>query len=154
MAKKKNTPKNDKTVNKANPKANKTSVKARKNKEIEKSTSTSQKFYDQLKLSESYISLVLGAVVVIGASVLFLFFLRESRKATINKPAVLNSSISPVVTKIPERIYIMQENETLWDVAVKQYGDGFRYAEIIEANKFENPDYVPPGTKIIIPNSE
>lgn len=135
-----------KTTPKSSPKK-KTPKKVTKEKTV-----TSQKFYDQLKLSESYMSLILGAIVVVGASVLFLFFFKESRKPVSNRPAVLNSSISPSITKNPEKTYTMQENETLWDVAVREYGDGFRYTEIIEANNFENPDYVPPGTKIIIPN--
>jgi nucleoid-associated protein YgaU len=119
-------------------------------------SSTNQKFYDQLKLSESYVSLVLGAIVVIGISALFLFYLKESRSAVPTKPEVLNSSVSPVLTKTPVQTYTMGENETLWDVAVKFYGDGFAYPKIIEANKdkIENADFVPPGTVIIIPDAK
>jgi len=118
--------------------------------------SSNQKFYDQLKLSESYVSLILGAIVVIGISALFLFYLKGSKNTTPAKPEVLNSAVSPVLTKKPVQTYTMGENETLWDVAVKFYGDGFAYPKIIEANKekIENADFVPPGTVIIIPDSK
>ena len=112
---------------------------------------SNQKFYSQLKLNESYVSLILGAVVVLGLFALFFVFIKESKNST-TQQEVLNESISPVLSRMPMQTYILQENETLWDVAVKFYGDGFRYTEIVEANKLENPDYVPPGTKIIIPN--
>ncbi len=121
-----------------------------------KKSKSNQKFYDQLKLSESYVSLVLGAVVVVGISFLFLVFLKESRKTNLTKPEVLNAEISPVLTKTPAKTYTMGENETLWDVAVKFYGDGFAYPKIIEANKdvIQNADFVPPGTVIIIPDAK
>ena len=114
---------------------------------------SNQKFYSQLKLNESYVSLILGAVVVLGLFALFFVFIKESKNST-TPQEVLNESISPVLSRMPMQTYILQENETLWDVAVKFYGDGFRYTEIVEANKdvITNPDYVPPGTKIIIPN--
>jgi len=134
----------------------KSSTKALKSTIIVKESTSGQKFYDQLRLSESYVSLVLGAVVVVGVSVLFLFFLKESRNTSSSKPEVLNSAISPVLTKTPVKTYTMGENETLWDVAVKFYGDGFAYPKIIEANKdkIENADFVPPGTVIIIPDAK
>lgn len=156
MAKKKNAskkesgPKSTKEIKSTSVKGKKSKAKSTKNPA--KTSVQNQKFYDQLKLNESYVSLVLGAVVVVGVFAMFLIFLREARDTT-PKPAVLNSSTTPEVTKAPEVTHTMVENETLWDVAVRYYGDGFRYTEIIEANKLENPDYVPPGTVIIIPNT-
>lgn len=129
------------------------SVKKEKTEKLElKKSKKSPKFYDELKLSESYVSLILGAVVVIGVSIVFFAYVKESRKATATE--VLNSAISPTISKAIERKHTMQENESLWDVAVKYYGDGFAYPRIVEANKdvITNPDYVPPGTVIVIPN--
>jgi nucleoid-associated protein YgaU len=118
---------------------------------------TNQRFYDQLKLSESYISLILGGLVVAGVSAIFFVFIRESRRTITPPPQPeVIKAVSPALTKTPQQTYIMQENESLWDVAVREYGDGFRYTEIIEANPdiITNPDYVPPGTKIVIPQAK
>jgi len=149
--------KNTKTA-KSTKSANKASVKKiESTKELSlKERITNQKFYDQLKLSESYVSLLLGGVVVIGVSVIFFVFIRESREVTPPAPDIIENSISPTLSQVPQKTYIMLENESLWDVAVREYGDGFRYTDIVEANPevITNPDFVPPGTKIVIPEAK
>ncbi len=114
--------------------------------------SLKQNLFEQLKLSESYVSLILGAAVVLVLSLVFFVFLRGNGPSQGALPA--GNSISPSITKASEKIYILKQDETLWDVAVKFYGDGFKWPEIVEANQLENPDYVPPGTKLIIPNAK
>ncbi|KKQ34145.1 MAG: hypothetical protein US51_C0051G0003 [Microgenomates group bacterium GW2011_GWA2_37_6] len=111
-----------------------------------------QNVLDQIKLSESYVSLILGAIVVLVLSLVFFVFLRGNGPSQGKLPD--SDSISPPITKASEKIYILKQDEALWDVAVKFYGDGYRYTEIIGANNLENPDYVPPGTKLIIPNAK
>ena len=110
-----------------------------------------QDLSSRLRLSESYVSLILGAVVVFGLSVILFLFIRENGFQ--NPPQGFNDkNIPSVTTQVVQKTYVLQEGESLWDVAVKFYGDGYRYTEIIDANKLETPDYVPPGTKLIIPN--
>ena len=111
-----------------------------------------QNILDQIKLSESYVSLILGAAVVLVLSLAFFVFIKGNNSSKDTLPA--KDSFAPLVTKSAEQTYILQEGEALWDVAVKFYGDGFRYTEIIDANDLENPDFVPPGTKLIIPNAK
>jgi nucleoid-associated protein YgaU len=126
----------------------KTTAKIKKPKE----QSANQKFYDQLRLNESYVSLILGALAVVFLSSLVVFYVVNSRDS-INNQRILNNAVTP--TPAPEKdTYIMQEGESLWDIAVRFYGDGFSYIKIVEANKdvIGDPDFVPPGTKIIIPN--
>ncbi|MBI2594602.1 LysM peptidoglycan-binding domain-containing protein [Candidatus Curtissbacteria bacterium] len=112
-----------------------------------------ENLFEQLKLGESYVSLILGAIVVLVLSIVFFVFVKENNS---NK----NTSVSNVQGTIPSEItptqkkYVLQEDETLWDVAVKFYGDGFRWPDIVEANKLENPDFVPPGTRLIIPDAK
>lgn len=111
-----------------------------------------QNIIEQLKLGESYVSLILGAVVVSVIFFVFFFFLIGNfKKSLVNSPKQ-----TPTPSKIVanQKIYILQEGESLWDIAVKFYGDGFRYTEITEANKLENPDYIEPGTRLIIPNAK
>ena len=61
-------------------------------------------------------------------------------------------TIKATITNQP-KTYVLQDGEGLWDVAVKFYGDGFKWTEIAKANHMENnADNVNPGTRLIIPS--
>lgn len=47
--------------------------------------------------------------------------------------------------------YIVQPGDDLWQIALKNYGDGYAWPRIAQANKLSNPDIIEPGTKLIIP---
>lgn len=53
----------------------------------------------------------------------------------------------------PENIefYIVQKDDTLWDITVKTYGDGFRWPDIAEANNIQDPASLKVGVKLKIP---
>ncbi len=38
--------------------------------------------------------------------------------------------------------YTIKKGDNLWDIAVRAYGDGFRWPEIAKANNLENPDLI------------
>ena len=135
--------------------SNTKSKKAVKNAPVSVSTNqqplkSSPKKTEPAKISDSYVSLALGALVVFAIVAVVFIYVKESRKPLLPTES-LNQSISPVLSRTPDRTHTMAENESLWDVAVKYYGDGYKYVKIIEVNKLENPDFVPPGTVIIIP---
>ena len=110
-----------------------------------------QNIYKQLKLGESYVSLILGAVVVIVVIGAFFIFMsgRNIVENAMNRP-----SNPPTPTKHvqAERTYILKDGEGLWDVAVKFYGDGYKWTIISDANHLsDNPDNVVPGMKLMVP---
>jgi 5'-nucleotidase / UDP-sugar diphosphatase len=47
--------------------------------------------------------------------------------------------------------YTVQKGDSLWSVAVAQYGDGFQWTRIAEANKLVNPRVIHAGNRLIIP---
>jgi len=50
--------------------------------------------------------------------------------------------------------YVVKADESLWLLAVREYGDGWKWIWIHDANKDvlkDNPNYVRPGTKLRIP---
>ncbi|MEK7092370.1 MAG: LysM peptidoglycan-binding domain-containing protein [Patescibacteria group bacterium] len=53
--------------------------------------------------------------------------------------------------KISGDTYAVKENEFLWDIAVRSYGDGFRWTDIAKANNMDFPDILPAGTILKIP---
>ncbi len=49
------------------------------------------------------------------------------------------------------KVYVVQEGESLWSIAEKTLGEGKRYREIIALNNISDPDNVPAGKKLKIP---
>ena len=53
----------------------------------------------------------------------------------------------PIPTPEPTK-YVVQEGDTLWDICVRFYGDGTKYAEVATKNGIVNPDLIYPGQVI------
>ena len=134
-----------------NPKAAKFVLSSKDLTSIPAIKETTQNLYDQLKLSESYVSLILGAVVVVVLTGVFFIFIKESNNFKSNVTVPSAQIVAPDNSR---RTYTLQEGEGLWDVAVKFYGDGYKWVNIAEANNLteEQANALGPGAKIIIPN--
>lgn len=63
------------------------------------------------------------------------------------------SEIKPAVTvsRIEGNSYLIAKGDNLWMIAVRAYGDGFRWPEIVKANNLANPDLIHPGNILTIP---
>ncbi|KKQ75318.1 MAG: hypothetical protein US96_C0013G0012 [Candidatus Woesebacteria bacterium GW2011_GWB1_38_5b] len=102
----------------------------------------------ETRVGDSYISLALGIIVVIAIAAVIAAFVRGNRYRVSTPPPTEQIDISE---ESVQRTYVLQEGEGLWDVAVKFYGDGFKWTELVKANKLDNPDFIAPGTVLIIP---
>lgn len=65
-------------------------------------------------------------------------------------------SITPVAASIsklniPGESYTVVKGDNLWNIAVETYGDGFRWKDIAEANKLENPRVIHSGNVLVLP---
>jgi nucleoid-associated protein YgaU len=47
--------------------------------------------------------------------------------------------------------YTVIKGDNLWNIAVRAYGDGFKWTEIAKANKLVNPDLIHPGNVFVLP---
>lgn len=47
--------------------------------------------------------------------------------------------------------YTVVKGDNLWKIAVKAYGDGFRWVEIAKVNKLVNPGLIHPGNVLTLP---
>lgn len=58
-----------------------------------------------------------------------------------------------VVSTSPMRQVVVRRGDTLWDLAVRYYGTGLRYTEILEANRdrIASPRLIRPGQVLFIP---
>lgn len=48
-------------------------------------------------------------------------------------------------------LYIVQRGDTLWDIAVKMYGDGLRWQDIAKPNNIQDPASLKVGVRLKIP---
>ena len=69
---------------------------------------------------------------------------KQQKVATTKKERETENA--PAATK-----YTIKQGDTLWAIAAKYLGSGARYKEIVEANKITNPNLVPVGTVLNIP---
>ncbi len=47
--------------------------------------------------------------------------------------------------------YTVMRGDTLWSIAVRAYGDGFKYKEVARVNKLINPSLIHPGNELSLP---
>ena len=57
----------------------------------------------------------------------------------------------PTPTGQQTEVYTVRRGETLFDIAVKVYGDGFAWARIAQVNNLRNPNRIEVGQKLVIP---
>lgn len=65
----------------------------------------------------------------------------EKSTATVTKPA----------EKIEKDTYTVVRGDSLWKIAVRAYGDGYRWVDIAKANKLTNPNLIHSGNVLVIP---
>jgi nucleoid-associated protein YgaU len=58
---------------------------------------------------------------------------------------------SPADEIIGEDVYTVVRGDSLWKIAVRAYGDGFRWAEIAKANKLVHPNLIHSGNVLTLP---
>jgi nucleoid-associated protein YgaU len=69
----------------------------------------------------------------------------EAKTATVLKEAATGE------ISISGSTYTVVKGDNLWDISVRAYGDGYRWVEIAEENKLENPDIIHAGNVLILP---
>ncbi len=83
--------------------------------------------------------------------------LNDTSSASTVRDQEIISQTEKVTSPIQTKKHIVQKGDTLWDLSVKYYGDGFKYHEIIKKNpgktfKFQNgaEGLIYPGTELEI----
>lgn len=57
--------------------------------------------------------------------------------------------VTPIVPEV--KTYTVVPGDTLWGIAVAQYGDGYKWSAIAKANALVNPDLIHAGNVLILP---
>jgi nucleoid-associated protein YgaU len=107
---------------------------------------------DSEQLSESYISIGLGLLVVIVVGILLYNFL-QSRNQTANPTASPSEDIAQEATSTAKigSSYTVKAGDTLWSIAETVYKDGFKWTEIAKANNLDENAQLTTGQVIKIP---
>lgn len=77
----------------------------------------------------------------------------EPKIATVVKANNGNQQIDNSIqtNKISGSSYTVVKGDTLWDISVRAYGDGYAWTKISRANNLSNPDLIYSGNKLSIP---
>lgn len=105
---------------------------------------------------ESYVSMVLGLLVVIVAALLIFNFLktkREERKPTEGEviPGEETKAVEEVSLPTTHKV---ASGESLWTIAEKYFGSGYNWVDIARENSLPNPDYIKVEQELNIPKVE
>jgi len=108
----------------------------------------------KFKLSESTISMILGALVVIVVGVLvFNYFSKKEQQ-----PTTVSEEEQPSITEVKKEeltaVHEVKTGESLWQIAIEYYHDGYQWPQIAKINKLSNPNLISPGQKLVIPKLE
>jgi nucleoid-associated protein YgaU len=110
---------------------------------------------DDIKSNQNTLSLVLGALIVVVVGILlFNYFNRQEPQITENAENQKQTAEGDVSPENLPGEYTIKEGDTLFLIAEKYYGDGFKYTEIVEANSLASADTVEIGQKLTIPKLE
>lgn len=113
------------------------------------------KIQTDLEKNQSYLNLILGALIVIVLGVLiFNYFNKPSDEAGDLGPSAQVTDEAGDVTKegLPGT-YTVKEGDTLFTIAQKYYNDGSKYSEIVKENSLPS-ESINAGQKLTIPKLE
>lgn len=97
--------------------------------------------------------MVLGALVVVVLGVMVINYFKTPQGEIV--PAATTENGQPKVVRGEGPVtYIVGAGESLWEVAEKQYGSGYNWVDIAEANNLENPNLIDDGEELVIPDVE
>lgn len=110
-----------------------------------------------LKLNESTISMILGALVIIVVGALIFNYFRgvEPPKEEELKPEEIRL-VEEAGKLVPEGLpveYQVKKGDDLWKIAENFYGSGYNWVDIAQANNLSNPNIIYVDQKLTIPRT-
>jgi len=104
-----------------------------------------------LKMNESKISAIVGGLIIIVIGVMVFNYFRNLRPGTTTPTSV---STETTQTAAPSNTYTVQKGDSLWSIAQKELGSGFKWVEIKEANDLKDANDIREGQQLVIPAEE
>lgn len=93
--------------------------------------------------------MLMGVLVILIVGGLVIKYLKSDKGVVPNDSSNLTNSVEMSV-----KTHQVVKGENLWNLAVKYYGDGFKWVDIATENKLANASIIEEGQELIIPNLE
>jgi len=123
---------------------------------LPKSQSLLEKVQSELKIEQSYSSLILGLLIVLVVGVLTFNYFKQNQPEVgpSQQAASENEEVKDVEPDNLPGKYIVKEGDTLFTIAQTYYSNGYLFNKIAEANKLANVDIIEVGQSLEIPKAE
>ncbi|RJR14665.1 LysM peptidoglycan-binding domain-containing protein [Candidatus Microgenomates bacterium] len=102
------------------------------------------------EMSESYISIGLGLLVVVVIGILVYNYFTQ-RNAGQTPPPAQEITQESTTSAQPGTTYVVTEGDTLWSISEKAYGIGYNWRAIADANSLSDTDQLEKGQELTIP---
>lgn len=107
-----------------------------------------------LKLNESTISMLLGALVVLAVGFMIVNYIRGRTtvpKGTTSIPAATTQEERRANLPVTHKVV---QGESLWKISEKYYGSGYNWVDIAKENSLANPNRILADQSLVVPNVE
>jgi nucleoid-associated protein YgaU len=114
------------------------------------------KIQNDLEKNQSYLNLILGALIVVVLGVLIFNYFNKSEDETGNVTPMAEQTMDENGDVKKENLpgkYTVKEGDTLFLIAQKYYGEGSKYSEIVKDNNLSNEN-IEVGQELNIPKVE
>lgn len=112
----------------------------------------------RIRLNESTISTVLGAMVIIVVGVLIFNYFKAGKVEEISfeepeetEAILLETEDGQFVPENLPNVHKVEVGEDLWKISQKYYTSGYNWVDIAKANQILNPDHIVVGQEIKLP---
>ena len=116
-----------------------------------------KRFLKAIRLNESTISTVLGALVVVVVGVLIYNYFSSVNKSVELSTEQVENTLELVEENgylVPQDLpttHVVSKGEDLWKIAEKYFGSGYNWVDIAEKNQLVNADILFEEQELIIP---
>lgn len=110
-----------------------------------------------MRLNESSISTVLGAVVVVVVGILIYNYFTSVNKVAQVNPEKIEEGVQLVEESgemVPQNLPLthkVAEGEDLWKISQKYYESGYNWVDVARENKLTNANVITEGQELVIP---
>lgn len=117
-------------------------------------TSYLDKVEAEVQTNQSKFSLVLGGLIVLVIGLLVFNYFNRDKSEVGPSQQIQNPQITDIAPENLPGKYTIKEGDTLFTIAEKYYGDGYKFTEIVKVNQLSSPDVLATGQVIEIPKLE
>jgi len=107
-----------------------------------------------LKINETTISTIMGAVVVLIVGILMFNYFKSintNNEGLITEPAAIIEVTEGETPDYLPDTHKVEKGDNLWSIAEKFYKSGYNFVDIAEVNSIANPNSIEVGQNLIIP---